>query len=244
MSISHLVVEERYCEGHFPGRPIVPGVAQLELVRRALAPPGVPLREIRHARFKLALAPAQPLELKAREIEPCRFRATLTAAQQTAMTADLRFEDLARVHFSDEPAPPGPALAPLELLIPHRPPMRFVERVLARDDAGAQALCRIPANCPLVRDAAAPALAAVEAAAQTAAVWQAMGGESETIARLGYLVSLRDTIFETASFPIDRVFRVSISAMSLQRPLCTFAFEVLCGAQRLAGGSIGTYLAE
>lgn len=70
----------RYLEGHFPGRPIVPGVAQLVLVERAIRrawPELGPPRAVRRLKFTQALGPGDALVLTlARSGPDIRFTIT------------------------------------------------------------------------------------------------------------------------------------------------------------------------
>jgi 3-hydroxyacyl-[acyl-carrier-protein] dehydratase len=76
--------------GHFPGRPILPGVVQLEMVRVAsesvLNGP-LEIREIRKAKFQRAIAPGETMrmELKLSNDEGMvRARATFSVDGQAA----------------------------------------------------------------------------------------------------------------------------------------------------------------
>ena len=59
-------------EGHFPGRPILPGVGLLDLALRALAAAGASpaLREIAALRLRRLVAPGEHLELEVKSFDP------------------------------------------------------------------------------------------------------------------------------------------------------------------------------
>ncbi len=66
--------ESAWFSGHFPGNPILPGIAQLGMVFDAINQPdnqGFEIKEIRRVRFKQIIRPGDPLRLtiKPRENE-------------------------------------------------------------------------------------------------------------------------------------------------------------------------------
>jgi hypothetical protein len=63
---------------------------------------------------------------------------------------------------------------PLDELLPHRPPMRFITSILQEAEDGLTCAARIPGTCALVSGGSAPAVASIEAAAQAAAAWEAL----------------------------------------------------------------------
>jgi predicted hotdog family 3-hydroxylacyl-ACP dehydratase len=184
----------RIFEGHFPGRPILAGVAQLVLIARALET--APVRAIPFVRFRGVVTPGDRLDLSARPV-PGRiaFEARRGGRSVTAGTFLLgRPEgpaDTATVVATGSPA----GLPPLEALLPHRAPMLFVKRVVGEAEDGMTCEAEIPADCALVEGGSAPAFVGLEAAAQTAAVREAalrLRGEKGGGPRFGYLVGLRD----------------------------------------------------
>lgn len=248
-------------EGHFPGRPILPGVAELALaiaaLRRETGKP-LPLRRVRFARLRHLVVPGDRLELTARES---------TGAQDE--TALLRFELrrdgvlVANGEFiigtplsqpdelRDRRTKPGGIAAAgnfpsLDALLPHRPPMRFVESILKPSTDALVCTARIPAQSALVAEGAAPALAAIEAAAQAAAAWEALQRgkqRGEAAPCVGYLVAMRDIAFFTDDIPADKSLLVSVQLEAASPPLSHYRFEVSLDGLFLVCGSIGTFLA-
>jgi predicted hotdog family 3-hydroxylacyl-ACP dehydratase len=93
----------------------------------------------------------------------------------------------------------------------------------------------------------APALAAVEAAAQAAAAWEALrrartGGAPSP--RIGYVVALRDVAFFTEIIAAERPFLAAVRLVSAALPLTHYATEVACEGVAIMRGTIATYLAE
>jgi 3-hydroxymyristoyl/3-hydroxydecanoyl-(acyl carrier protein) dehydratase len=253
-------------EGHFPGRPILPGVAALALVNEALA--CGPIRAIEHARFRATIAPGERLALEAKhEAAGARVRVALHRDGVPVLTAALAFAmpsqgasgaPLPRSSVAD--ASPGsvPAIderpsnalphhAPaLDGLLPHRPPMRFVSTVLALHDDGASCAASIPAGCALVRHGVAPAVAVIEAAAQTAAAWEALRRRDSADAgpREGYLVLLRDVVLHRVEVPAEAPLVAHVRLAAVAMPLTQYRVEVSLGSEPVMTGTIGTVLAH
>ena len=236
-------------EGHFPGRPILPGIAELVLVARALAPlfDGADVSTIPFARFRGLVLPTDVLEVV---VEPrreggvrfeARRRAELVA--NGAMTFGVPSPDDGRASAVASRAPRG--APPVRELIPHRAPMLFVERIVGVAEDGATCLGRVPSACALVADWSIPAFVALEAAAQTAAVWEAfrrsraLGGDE---ARIGYLVSLKDVILYRRTIPADADLIASVRLVAAAAPLASYAVDVDVEGAPALRGTIGTYL--
>lgn len=87
-------------DGHFPGSPILPGIAQLdivyEVVRRALPCP-VRVAEVNNIRFKLIIVPDDCLMVQA-ELRPdggrCAFR--ITRDDEVVCTGSMTFSKIQR----------------------------------------------------------------------------------------------------------------------------------------------------
>jgi predicted hotdog family 3-hydroxylacyl-ACP dehydratase len=247
--------EAGYFEGHFPGRPILPGVAELELALQALAQASgrtLPLRGIAFARLRQLVMPGDRLELSARELDGARVRIELRRAEELVANGELLLghplPESVREGSCGELDPPAATLAwPLDALLPHCPPMLFVTSVVRESADGLICTACIPAACALVADGFAPALAAVEAAAQTAAAWEAIrrsrvaGGAQP---RVGYLVGMRDVAFLAERIPADEMALASVQLEAAVAPLTHYRFEFSLGGWRIARGRIATYLTQ
>jgi predicted hotdog family 3-hydroxylacyl-ACP dehydratase len=236
-------------EGHFPGRPILPGIAELVFIAHALAQEGdgADVSAIPFARFRGLVLPGDALEVAAspRGDGGVRFevrRAGEVVANGAMTFGVLQRDDGGRTAVASRAARGAP---PLRDLIPHRPPMLFVERIVGVADDGATCLGRVPGACALVAGGSAPAFVALEAAAQTAAVWEALrrsraSGTHET--RTGYLVSLRDVDLYRRTIPADVDLIASVRLVATAPPLATYAVEVAVEGELALRGTIGTYL--
>jgi predicted hotdog family 3-hydroxylacyl-ACP dehydratase len=151
-------------------------------------------------------------------------------------------------HVSHAVAARRPAsVPPLHDLIPHRPPMLFVDRILGEADDGATCRGRVPEAFALVRGGRAPALVALEVAAQTAAVWEALKRSRETgrsSVRTGYLVSIKDVVFHRSTIEADVELIASVRLEASMAELTTYAVDVSVEGGQALSGTIGTYLGD
>jgi predicted hotdog family 3-hydroxylacyl-ACP dehydratase len=243
-----------YFAGHFPGRPILPGVTALHLAIAAIArDAGVPptIAVLHSARLKRLIVPGDRVEAAARSSTPGRHRIELRVGDAVAAQADVTLGAPAVLDEANDLAPiegaPPAGLPALDALMPHRPPMRFPTDVLASSDAGLAARAAIPAGCPLVTAGRASAIACVEAAAQAAALWEAVrrfaGPAAEQGPRVGYLVALRDLVFGVADMPADTPFDVAVRLDAVALPLTHYAIEARLGDRVLVRGRVATVLA-
>ncbi len=242
-------------EGHFPGRPILPGVAELALAldalgRNADAPA---LKGIAHARLRQLVLPGDRLQLILRQstgsaMQPDRARFDLVRDGAAVANAEFSFGVLRQL-----PAPPLPghgdrvAYPAPETLIPHRLPMRFLTSISRASANALDGKALVPDDCALVRRGRASPLAAVEAAAQAAAAWEALrrqGGAHDPAPRIGYLVALRDVEFFVPDFSSGREFDVSIALEEAALPLTYYRIEAGLESEMLARGTIATYLPD
>jgi 3-hydroxymyristoyl/3-hydroxydecanoyl-(acyl carrier protein) dehydratase len=252
--VSTVIPSGAYFEGHFPGRPILPGVALLAVVLEALARDAgraVTLRGIPSARLRRPVAPGDALALTVRARDGSRVRVDLT--RDGALVANCDFL-LGRPDAPPEPCEsngPAPLAAgaapPIDRLLPQHPPMRFVTSIAGEAPDGLTCAARIPAACALVSGGSAPALAALEAAAQAAAAWEAVRrwrAASGASPRMGYLVALRDVAFFAERIPADRAFLASARLDAAAPPLMHYAVEAALDARPILRGTVATVLAD
>jgi len=237
-------------EGHFPGRPILPGISELVLLAHAIAPEGhVAVAAIPFVRFRGLVLPADELAVAAhpREEGGVRFEARRGGA--LVASGALVFGAPRPPHEGEMAVATRAArgVPPVEELIPHRPPMLFVERVLGEADDGVTCRGRVPMGCALVAGGVTPTFVALELAAQSAAVWEALRRSRAKTAgavRMGYLVSIKNVVVHRSTIPADAELFASIRLVAEATPLTTYAVEIAVEGALALSGAIGTYLAD
>ncbi|MEO8038818.1 MAG: hypothetical protein ABI794_08600 [Betaproteobacteria bacterium] len=245
-----LDVPDTWFEGHFPGNPILPGVAQLALAVDALSresDAGLALTGIPFVRLRQLVRPGDRLRLVAEPRSSATWRIAITSAGKTVTNGELRFGPPG----TPPPATPDwPTLAdapPVAMLLPHRPPMRFVTHALAESAEGLRGAARIPGNCPLVSHGVAPVLAAIEAAAQISALWEAtrrLRAGPGTGPRLGYLVGLREVTLLARHIPADTTFVATATLKALSLPLAHYAIEADLDGACILRGTLSAFLTD
>ncbi len=242
-----------YFEGHFPDRPILPGVAQFALILEALERETrgpVSVQGIAFARLRQIVLPGEHLELQVREQPAQRLRFDLKRGGALVANGEFVLGTVPSPRrATDEvalPAAPLAAVPPLDELLPHKAPMRFLSAIRHQSAEGLICDARVPAKCPLVVGDWAPVVATIEAAAQAAAAWEALrraGDTGSASPRIGYLVAVREVVFFTTRVPAARELRVSVRLEAATHPLTHYRFEVSLDGQLTTLGTIATFMA-
>lgn len=121
--------------------------------------------------------------------------------------------------------------------------MLLVERVLERSPAGVTCRGRIPPDCPFALGGWAPALLAIELAAQTAAVSEALSRPAWAPGpRMGYLVSVRAALFAVHQLPVDEPLVAHVCSAGQALPLALYAARVEHDGRELMRATLGAYL--
>lgn len=231
----------RLFEGHFPGQPILPGVAHLALVEAAL---GAGLTELRSLKLRKPVEPGAALELLLGE-----------PGEDGAVRFEIRGEGVVSqgvVIGSEAPSPAlprsageGGGTAPPPL--PHQPPARLITAVLEASPEAVTCLAEIPLDHPLVTEGSAPAWLGLEAGAQAAAALEALGrgsaeGEGgEAAPRIGYVVAIRGARFRSR-LPVGQPFRVEVRSGGSAPPLAVYEVRAAIAGTEAVAGTVSTYL--
>ncbi len=228
--------------GHFPGHPILPGIAQLAFVEQAL---GGSLAAVRSLRLRRLVVPGETLDLSLAAPDgegwvrfEIRHRGEVVSNGAVRTAA---FDPAA----GDETAAAGGEAAALPPL-PHAPPALLVRGVAEASPEEIVCTAEVSAEHPLVRGGRFPALLGIEAGAQAAAALEALsamparqaGGE-ESAPRIGYLVGVREAAFAAATLPAGRPFQVRARLQGSAPPLAVYEI----GVGGVVRATISTFLA-
>ncbi|HVT61543.1 MAG TPA: hypothetical protein VHR45_24495 [Thermoanaerobaculia bacterium] len=266
--------------GHFPGRPVLPGIAHLAMLARALAalrspdaPPGA-IRAVRNLKLRRPLAPGDLVELTCEPLPGDGLLGiigfTLRRAGEVVSTGAVHVDPCPTAGASEQqkgaalsgdaqqiaaPVPPGahPWPAPATL-IPHAPPALLITAILTASPAEIVCSAAVPEEHPLARERrksdrgawvethTAPAYVGLEAAAQCAALLEALArAGSAPGPRIGYLVGVRRAHFG-AELPAGRPLRVSARPAGSAPPLALYEIRVDLAGETRARATISTYL--
>ncbi|HEY0510314.1 MAG TPA: hypothetical protein VGH73_00320 [Thermoanaerobaculia bacterium] len=226
--------------GHFPGHPILPGVAQLAMVERAL---GAPLAAVRSLRLRRPVAPGDALDflLTPSEDDWTRFE---IRRHQEMVSGGAVASGQGEIGGREEGSAPAAGVVDLPVLLPHAPPARFIASVLAVSAEGIVCAAAVPAAHPLAEKGRLPACLGIEAAAQAAAVLEALArreGEAPG-PRIGYLVGVREARFAVPSLPAGRPFRVTARRQGSAPPLAVYEIAAGEPGAEWLTGTISTFL--
>lgn len=203
--------------GHFPGHPILPGIAHLALVAG-----GRPLTEVRTLKLRKPVLPGDVLELSLEETDGL-VRFEIRRADEAVSSGVLRIGEeeapVAEAHATD-PLPAG--------LIPHAPPALLVRTA---------SVAVIPEDNPFVEAGRAPAFVGLEAGAQAAALLEALD-RSFGEPRIGYVVVIRNARFRASWLPAGRPLPVTVKPAGSAPPLSIY--EVSVG--EVVTGLVSTYI--
>jgi 3-hydroxymyristoyl/3-hydroxydecanoyl-(acyl carrier protein) dehydratase len=226
----------RFFAGHFPGHPILPGIAHLALVAEALGNP--PLAEVKTLKLRKPVGPGEVLDLVLDEGDLVKFE--LRRGDETVSNG------VVRIGGEESPVeragPASSSYPPHGELIPHAPPALLVRSVLEVSAEGASAIVQIPDDNPFVDSGRAHAFVGLEAGAQTAAILEALGrSQGEAGPRIGYVVAIRNARFRTPWLPAGVPLAVTVKTAGSAPPLSIYEVNLGDG---LVTGMVSTYIAE
>ena len=228
-----------FFSGHFPGHPILPGIVQL-----ALAFPGAVFSEVRSLKLRRTVGPGDRLDVATTSPGPegvVRFE--IRRGEETVSQGVLRLGSAGGDPDPGVEARPASDFPLPETLIPHAPPALLVRSVVETSPQGIVCLAAIPADHPLAEGGRAPSFLGLEAAAQAAAVLEALERSGDGGGpRIGYLVGIRDAVLRTPYLPTGRTFRVTARVHGSAPPLSMYQVALEGRDGELLAGTISTYL--
>lgn len=239
---SHIEIppESPFFTGHFAGQPILPGIVQL-----ALAFPGAAVSEVRSLKLRRTVGPGDRLEVSVTGPGPdgvARFE--IRRGEETVSQGAVRLGSSEGGTLDPGvEAPPSSGFPLPETLIPHAPPALLVRSVEAVSSEGITGLAVIPGDHPLARNGRVPSFLGLEAAAQAAAVLEALERRGDGGGpRIGYLVGIRDARLRISDLPVGRRFRVTARVHGSAPPLSMYQVALEGRDGELLAGTISTYL--
>jgi 3-hydroxymyristoyl/3-hydroxydecanoyl-(acyl carrier protein) dehydratase len=226
--------------GHFPGHPILPGIAHPFLVTRA------PVAEIPVLKLRSPVLPGDVLAVVESVSTDGAVRFELRRSAEIVSQGTLR---LASPEPGRMPALVVPSLEapggfpPVAALLPHQPPARLLREVLEASAEELIGLAEIPAASPFIEAGRAPAFLGLEAAAQGAAALEALSRRDDSGPRIGYLVGLRNAHFQSPWLPAEQPFRIAVRLSGNAASLSIYEVTVQDGAgTELARGTLSTFI--
>jgi predicted hotdog family 3-hydroxylacyl-ACP dehydratase len=229
--------------GHFPGHPILPGIAHLAMVERAL---GRALAGVRSLKLRRPVGPGDALALWISSVNDegwARFELRRGEEAVSSGAVACRSDPQAQASSGARCEVSG-SFPAVEALLPHAPPARLVREVVAASSEEITCVAEIPVAHSLAAGEHGPAFLGIEAAAQAAAALEAL--ERRTSAsgpRIGYLVGIREARFAAPRLPAGRPLRVMARRQGSAPPLSIYEIAVDDGEREAVTGTISTFLA-
>jgi predicted hotdog family 3-hydroxylacyl-ACP dehydratase len=131
----------------------------------------------------------------------------------------------------------------IEKLIPHRPPMRWVDKLVDCTDTTATATARFTAAHHAVTNGAVTETALVECVAQTVAAalgHRLRGAGKSGAANQGMLAAVSN--FKIHSAPaLDSTLTISVREVKRLGPMLLIASTISCEGQVIASGELSLY---
>jgi 3-hydroxymyristoyl/3-hydroxydecanoyl-(acyl carrier protein) dehydratase len=237
-----------YFTGHFPRRPLLPGVAQIALAAQAIERwrgPGA-VTGLQGLRFRRPVEPGAALTVTlALAGEPHAVRFSLAEGSERVCDGVIVVAPPApSLVVSLEDPPAWPEMETPRLRLPHAGPALLVRGVVGRASSETTCLASIPESSPFAAGGFAPGFLAVEAAAQAAALVEPEddGDRGEPGAREGYLVGIRHFDLPLRTLPVDTPLEVEIRDAGQAPPLRLYAATVRLGSALAAAGTFGTFV--
>ena len=203
--------------GHFPGFPVLPGVAQLFFARKFARRVFCDFPDAgmyRRIKFRRLVRPNEHATLEVRRKGAGAFSFGMSVGGQVALSgevenvADVEMSPTGKANAQSGTGDIGSAGNVLDELLPHRPPMTMLSRVLSVEERGIAVAVVDASQGSVFYDpeiGGVPACAALEYMAQTMALavgaeWRRRGGSP----RVGFVLGTRRMEVKEAAFRSER----------------------------------------
>ena len=131
---------------------------------------------------------------------------------------------------------------PIAELVPHKPPMLLLDRVLAHDADSITCEVRIAARAPFVEDGRIPAVVGIEYMAQCVAAFAGLSARAEgRPPRIGFLLGCRELRLDTGAFAVGDTLIVEARRTWGDSDLGHFTCWVQRDGQTLVSGTLNVY---
>jgi predicted hotdog family 3-hydroxylacyl-ACP dehydratase len=236
------------CAGHFPDRPLVPGVLQLMLVERAVTEAigeSVAVAGISRVRWRKPVTPADRLRLSA-ALDDLKVRFELSADGVVVCDGSLVLDRLPTVDVEHPSESTGASGGPdPSTLLPHRPPMLFVDRVVEWGEHGGLCRGRIdPDSCLAAGGGTVAATAAIEFAAQAMAAVEMCRSGHDGPPRRGVLVAVSRTVASASGFPVGAALTAEVGPTTWSPPMARSSARVATGGHEILTCHLTTWESE
>jgi predicted hotdog family 3-hydroxylacyl-ACP dehydratase len=145
----------------------------------------------------------------------------------------------------DPSAPLPEAMCPIAELVPHRPPMILLDRVLTADWQSIACETTITDRSAFVREGKVSATIAIEYMAQAAAAWLGALARARTdLAGGGYLVGLRDVVLQLDAFATGDVLTVHARHTWGTERFMSFDCKVVLSGRDVASATLNVLRSE
>jgi predicted hotdog family 3-hydroxylacyl-ACP dehydratase len=130
----------------------------------------------------------------------------------------------------------------IETLMPHRAPMRIVERVAAVEEYRIQTVSQVRESWPTCQDGQVMALTLIELIAQTASALQGWREGACLGAGRGLLVGVREAFFKRATLPVGMKLHCHVQISHGVQSYCAFDGKVFDDSgEEIASAAVQAY---
>lgn len=129
-------------------------------------------------------------------------------------------------------------LPAIESLIPHRAPMRLIDRVVDLSEEHIETMARVTDAWPLCGEDGADVILTVEMIAQSVAALYHERKKRLGEPQIDFLVGIKEARFLTPKLPLDAELRVRVSLVSMIGNYGIFQGDVLMGSERLCEATL------